>query len=392
MTVTGCWHVLLRCGRWFVALLACASAVAAAAPAADLTEFGLQEDVRMIPASGDGVAELEVTLYRPQGEGPFPVAVINHGRSPALPHTQPRFRPLHVAYEFVRRGYAVVVPMRQGFSRSGGTDYPVACDVAGDARHQARSLRRAVDWAVQQPWADPQRIIVIGQSHGGLAALAYGEDPHPGTRLIVNFAGGIRKPTCRDWQEDLIEAIADFGRATRLPSLWFYGDNDSHFPPAIWRAAHERYGQRGGQARLVAFGSFGSDAHGLFGARDGVAIWMPPLLEQIGQAGLPALVDARFDPMPDVAAPPPLRQAVADEADHLPVRGRAAREGFLSWLRFKVPKAFVISEDRRHWASAWGPVKPVARALERCQMLAGARCRVFAVNGFVVWPGDSGQD
>jgi len=384
------WPAVLRaaCVAGLSVLTSVGAAVAE--PAADPPDYALSEEVGLIPASGGGVADLEVTLFRPRGPGPFPLAVLNHGRSPSPAQVQPRFRPLHVAYEFVRRGYAVVVPMRQGFARSGGRDQAGDCDVVADARHQARSIRHAVDWAARQPWADATRSVVIGQSHGGLAALAYAENPHPGTQLVVNFAGGVRKPACADWEASLVDAIAELGLGARLPSLWFYGDNDSHFAPRVWRAAHQRHVSNGGRALLAAFGTFGDDAHRLFGARDGVRVWMPPLLEQLAAAGLPTRIDARHDPLPDVAVGPPLRKVDAGEANQLPIRGRSAREGFIAWLGSQGPRAFVISSDLRHWASAWGSLRPVQRALERCERLSGARCRVYAVDDDVVWPGDSG--
>ena len=372
--------VLLR-----LALVSAATILARPA-AAETVPYGLSETVLTVPASADGVAELEVTVYRPRRDGPFPLLVVNHGRSPTPAATQPRYRPLHVAYEFVRRGYAVVVPMRQGFSRSGGVDRVASCDPAADARHQARSVRRAVRWAAQQRWADPGRIVVMGQSHGGLATLAYGEDPVPGTRLVVNFAGGVREPGCAGWESALVEAFGELGRASRLPSLWFYGDNDSHFPPEVWRAAHERHTAAGARATLAAFGRFADDAHRLFGAREGLRIWLPPVASQLHELGLPVRVDPRLDPMPDVEAGPPLRKVDAGDADRLPIRSPSAREAFLDWLRIQEPKAFVISDDRRHWASAWGPVRPAGRAIERCERLAGMRCRIYAIDDALVWP------
>lgn len=370
-------------------LLAFAGLSPDAQAAAETSDLGLAEEVLMVPALGPGAPELELTLYRPRGPGPFPLAVINHGRSPGPAHMQPRYRPWHAAYEFVRRGYAVVVPMRQGFSRSGGVELDGSCDIAGNARQQARSVRRAVDWAASQPWADATRIVVLGQSQGGMATLAYGEDPHPGTRLLVNFSGGLRQLGCPDWEDALVDALSGLARGATLPSLWFYGDNDSHFRPVVWRSAHGRYVQAGGRATLEAVGTFGSDAHLLFSSRDGVPVWLPRVLERLGQVGMPTQIDTRWDPMLDALEAHPLRQARAEEADRLPVRSQSARQGFLTWLRIAVPKAFAISDNGRHWASAWGMARPIANAIEHCERVSGARCRIFAVNGFIVSSGDS---
>src|SRR5262249_884149 len=77
----------------------------------------LNEQVVMLQAGG---IELETTIFKPDGEGPFPLVVINHGKASGNPYFQPRYRPLVAARQFVDRGYLVAVPMRQGFSKSGG--------------------------------------------------------------------------------------------------------------------------------------------------------------------------------------------------------------------------------------------------------------------------------
>ena len=56
------------------------------------------------------------------------------------------------------------------------------------------------------------------------------------------------------------------------------------------------------------------------------------------------------------------------------------------------PKAFAISE-KGHWWGAWSltpkdttlPTDPSERALVACQRNAGVPCKLYAVNGSVVW-------
>ncbi len=146
-------------------------------------DAALGEQISMIPSGGFTEPELEVTVFKPEGDGPFPVVVINHRRASGNAKLQPRYRPLLAAREFVRRGYAVAVPMRQGFSKSGGAEIAGGCNVHSNGVQQARSVRRALDWVALQPWADVSRNVVIDQSHGGLTTLAYGTEPHPGTQL-----------------------------------------------------------------------------------------------------------------------------------------------------------------------------------------------------------------
>ena len=101
-------------------LLALFTAGAAAAQTQTLSE-PLGEQVVMVPkgAGRDAIA-LETTIVRPPGTGPFPVVLINHGKAEGDTRLQVRARYVLAAREFLQRGYLVVVPMRQGFSKSGG--------------------------------------------------------------------------------------------------------------------------------------------------------------------------------------------------------------------------------------------------------------------------------
>ena len=380
---------LMRLRRHLAAALALAALWATAVPArAQDLDARLGEAVLMLPSGGFTEPELEVTVYRPPGDGPFPVLVINHGRASGNAKLQPRYRPSLAAREFVQRGWVVVVPMRQGFSQSGGSEISAGCNVHSNGLQQARSVRRTLDWLGSQPWADVSRNVVLGQSHGGLTTLAYGTAPHPGTRLLVNFAGGLRQESCTAWQQNLVRAIGDYGAETRLPSLWFYGDNDSYFPPFVWRGAHERYTQAGGRADLVAFGNFGSDAHSLFGSRSGVPIWLPKVLAALDSAGLPTQLVHAMPVAPDLPVPPASGFAAVTDLDRVPLRTDRARAGYQAWLAAESPRAFAIHPTQGSWASAWGGERPIARALANCERFAKAPCRLYAVDDAVVWATD----
>src|SRR5438105_1929870 len=209
-------------------LLACAalafSCVAAAQPA--VGDSSLNEAVLSIPKrSGLFTFELETTLYKPDGVGPFPIAIINHGKAPGDTRFQGRYRPAVAARYFLQRGYAVVVPMRQGFSKSGGGYIGAGCNVESNGRVQAEDVKAVLDYVVAQTWADKDHVVVVGQSHGGWTTLAFGPLNYPGVKGLINFAGGLRQDGCPNWKEALADGAARYAKETRLPSLWFYGDN-----------------------------------------------------------------------------------------------------------------------------------------------------------------------
>ena len=280
---------------WFAkvaaALLVAVSAASAQAPE---TDSALNESVQSIRKPGLFNIDLETTVYRPEGDGPFPVVVINHGKASGDPRFQSRYRPAQAAGYFLQRGYAVVVPMRQGFSKSGGSYIGGGCNVESNGRVQAEDVKAVFDDLVAQPWVDKERMLVVGQSHGGWTTLAFGVQNYSGVRGLVNFAGGLRQEQCPNWKEALASGAASYGRRTRLPSLWFYGDNDSYFDPPTFHAMFDQYTAAGGPARLVAFGTFGADAHSLFGSRTGAATWQPELDAFLASIGLPNRVQPAF--------------------------------------------------------------------------------------------------
>lgn len=349
----------------------------------------LPESVVMVQKkSGLFTTELETTLYLPEGDGPFPIAVINHGKANGDPKFQARYRPGAAARFFLARGYVVVVPMRQGFSKSSGSYIGGGCNVESNGREQAGDVVAALDYVTAQPWADKTRIVVVGQSHGGWTTLAFGTLGYPGVKGLIDFAGGLRQEQCVGWQQGLIGAAGSYGKETRTPSLWFYGDNDSYFPPFAWKGMHDAYVAGGASAKLVAFGNFGSDAHTMFGASEGARIWQPPVAEflrEIGMPDQPLPAFARYAAEPALIAPPPTDFATIDALDRVPDQSAASLAGYRVFLSKSYPRAFAVSAQGG-WGSAWGGDDPLARALENCGKRAAAdTCRLYAVDDKIVW-------
>ena len=62
--------------------------------------------------------------------------------------------------------------MRRGFSKSGGAYINPGCNIISNGLMQAEGLREALATLVKRPDVDAQRIVVVGQSHGGLSTMA----------------------------------------------------------------------------------------------------------------------------------------------------------------------------------------------------------------------------
>lgn len=364
--------------------LGIAAVLASSAVCAVPLDAALNEQVVMVPATAS--TALETTLFKPPGDGPFPIVIMNHGKALGSPREQARDRFLAISREFVKRGYAVVIPMRQGFAHSGGEYANYGCDMTSNGLAQAEDLESTVAWLRHQGWADTQHMLVAGQSYGGLATLAFGTHKIDGVKGLLNFAGGLKVHggDC-NWQSALVKAFATYGAKTALPSLWFYGANDQHFGPALASRLHQAYQRAGGHATLVAYGPFKQDAHGMAGSREGVKVWWPetekflkdigmPTQETVALADEPALPQSGFAAIEDVAA--------------IPYLGRKGRDQYRAFLQKSYPRAFAVSAS-----GAWSWVEdgddPVQQALAECQKGSRTPCQIYAVDDKVVWSGEA---
>jgi dipeptidyl aminopeptidase/acylaminoacyl peptidase len=115
----------------------------------------------------DGLT-IPVNRYTPQNLDParkLPTLAIFHG-GPATSYAI-RWNPY--ARVYVALGYAVIEPNVRG-SSGFGRSYEMADDREKRA-DWLRDLESVNTWARSQPWCDPDRIVVWGQSYGGYTTL-----------------------------------------------------------------------------------------------------------------------------------------------------------------------------------------------------------------------------
>ncbi len=346
-------------------------------------EQQLNERVLLIPAvSGIHNVELQTTIFSPPGEGPFPLVVMNHGKERGNPHRQKRDRFLNLSREFVKRGYAVMIPMRTGFAESTGTYADYGCDMGSNGQLQANDLQSVLEYASRQPWIDAERIVVAGQSYGGLATMAFGTRNFPGVRGLINFAGGLRIDggNCH-WRASLVHALADYGRRSKVPSLWFYGENDSYFGHEIAFKMHDAYVRAGGKASLIAYGSFKQDAHAMVGSRYGVQVWWPETEKFLQQIGMPTQQVLALD---DGPALPPTDYAVLENVEAVPFLHESGRAGYRTFLTKSFPRAFAVAPNGV-WSWAEEGDDPAQRVLANCEAASKQACQLYALDDYVVW-------
>lgn len=219
-----------------------------------------------------GSHQMEMSLMLPDGPGPFPVAVFNHGD--VLPDTvytkyKTRYVDMVVAREFLQQGIAVAFPCRLGVGMSEGI-YPffnklAEADASYNARIQTSAIMPAVDYLRKEKEIDANKIIIVGQSAGGFATMYIASQNPPGVIGAISFAGA-RSDNPSDGPPNyrnpiMIDAHAEFGKTARIPVLMIYAEHDSRTTPNTIRLSHEAFVQSGGTATLVLVEQQSMDGH-----------------------------------------------------------------------------------------------------------------------------------
>ena len=245
----------------------------------------VRDDVR-IPVA-DGHYSLALTILRPRGDGPFGAIVLNHGVGEGA---RERFLEsptlfIQAASAFVSRDYVVVMPLRRGFGESGGEFAEDAGQCSNPhygrgERAAANDVLAAYEFARKLPYVDPERMILAGQSAGGVASLYAAAQQPEGLVAVLAFAAGRGgNPKLHPGTPCAAEALAalfqDLGVSVRVPVLMYYAENDLYFGPTASRSWFQRLQSGGVDAEYVLQPPFGSNGHFVFGDTKGVELWLP---------------------------------------------------------------------------------------------------------------------
>ena len=228
-------------------------------------------------------------LFRPPGDGPFPLALIAHAttqnvlRRAQMP--QPEYRAL--ASFWVARGFAVLVPERLGHGATGGKylEDQGGCDEANYAksgRATADQIAAAFGYAHKQPFIRPEGTVVIGHSAGAWGALALASENPADVAAIIAFAPGrggrandLPNQVCAP--HSLISAAGEFGKGARVKVNWLVAANDSYFSLVLSRQLADAFRAAGGKVDFRVLPAYGSEGHWLPETEGGVKLAGPEL-------------------------------------------------------------------------------------------------------------------
>jgi len=256
------------------------------AGAADQTDASLREEIHSVsvPAAN---AKIVVTTYRPRAWGPFPWIVMSHGTATTAEanRTIGRHRSLNPIREWVKRGYAVVVPVRRGYGASGGNtfgDSYGSCtrpDFRRAGEGAALDLLATIEWAKTQSDLDPKRWLLVGQSSGGFASIYTASKRPEGLVAVLAFAPGRggrpdTHPGLPCAPDPVARLFASIAPDIAVPVLWFYAENDAFIGPAAAKLWFESFHTAGGRGDFVMLPPFPENrGHGVYPSAAGIPLW-----------------------------------------------------------------------------------------------------------------------
>jgi carboxymethylenebutenolidase len=195
-------------------------------------------DVVTFPSGG---LTLQGVMFKPEGAGPFPAVVYNHGSAPGM-LSKDAFEALGPV--FAAHGWVFFGPYRrgQGLSASAGPyigDEIAAAEKKGGIAAGASALVRlletdhlqdqlaAIAWLRTQRFVRPDRIAVAGNSFGGIETVLGAER---GTYCAaIDSAGGAQS-----WAQapELRMRMTRAVRNSKVPIFFFQAANDYNLSPS----------------------------------------------------------------------------------------------------------------------------------------------------------------
>ena len=192
----------------------------------------------LIFRSGD--LPLKALLWKPEGKGPFPVVLFNHGSGDSIERVFDTLAPV-----FLRHGYSFFAPSRRGQNLSrgigrsvrelldsamqaGGVEARTKLMIQLNETEQLQDQLASLVCLKAQPGIDTNRIAVAGVSFGGYQSLLMATR-NAGVCATIDFAGGAmnweRSEQVPTWMKGLVANI-------KIPVYFIQAENDFSIAPS----------------------------------------------------------------------------------------------------------------------------------------------------------------
>jgi dienelactone hydrolase len=271
----------MRLLEFLIAFLMCIGAVAARSqPESDSPTY---QD--LFYASGN--LRIQAYLYKPDGDGPFPAVIYNHGSRDGHERASVPFQ--YVGRMLARAGYVALVPERRGYGKSDGEVWWK--ETGNDpgkliVRLQAETddVLAAADYLRTVKSVDPGRLGIMGWSFGGIVTML-AVSRSGAFRAAVNQAGGALS---WDGNPVLRDALTGAARKTATPTLLMVARNDRTTSSITTLA--DVFKNRGLPHEMVIYEPFTPRAgtrvlapgHAVFSAQ-GLSVWETDVVRFLGR-------------------------------------------------------------------------------------------------------------
>ena len=226
-------------------------------------------------------------IYKPEGKGPFPALLWNHG-SERRPGWLPDLAPI-----FLSKGYILFIPRRRGHGRSPSEyvmDQLARAGANGGLHARDKKLVElmeehledqvaALTYLKSLPEVDSQRIAIAGCSFGGIQTILMAERGL-GLRAAIDFAGAAQT-----WKEapDLRDRLIKAVRQAQMPVLFMQAENDYDLAPSRTLSAEMEKANKPHAIQIFPrFGKTAQDAHEF--CVHGGEIWAPRVFSYLAEA------------------------------------------------------------------------------------------------------------
>lgn len=258
-----------------------------ATPTDDWFQIGQLEVLQTDITEDDQTIELTVALYAPDGDGPFPLALVHHGstgsgtneRDFAWVFTNDWFADVLNA-----NGWMVAFPQRrgrggsdglydEGFSEDRSKGYSIEAHLSLPGAERALTDANAALAALRsRPDVSDGPVLFSGVSRGGVVALMQAGDQPEDTAGVINFVGGWMDEGLGDPKINptLFRRIEGYEGSV----LSIYGEDDTFYSIAHSKANLDQIEKVGAKSELhvVTVPEF---------KRGHWALWWPSLWEDI---------------------------------------------------------------------------------------------------------------